>query len=96
VATYQYRCVQDGDFDMRLPIGTATPKSLCPVCDSEAARVFRAPMLSLAPRALMNVIDRTEKTRDAPDVVSALPPRTGRNPKPAVAQNPAWRTLPKP
>jgi putative FmdB family regulatory protein len=96
VATYRYRCVQDGDFDVRLPIGTATPKSLCPVCDSEAARVFRAPMLSLAPRALMNVIDRTEKTRDAPDVVSAPPPRAVRNRKPAVAQNPAWQHLPRP
>jgi hypothetical protein len=53
-------------------------------------------MLSLAPRALMSVIDRTERTRDVPDVVSALPSQAVRNRRPAVAQNPAWRHLPKP
>src|SRR4051812_5937286 len=63
VATYQYRCVRDGDFDVRRPIGTATPKSSCPVCGDDAVRVFRAPMLSLASRALMTAIDRTERTR---------------------------------
>ena len=96
MATYQYRCVQDGDFDVRRPIGTATPKSLCPVCDDDAVRVFRAPMLSLASRALMTAIDRTEKTRDVPDVVSALPSQAVRNRKQAIAQNPAWQHLPKP
>jgi hypothetical protein len=96
VATYQYRCVRDGDFDVRWPIGTATPKSSCPVCDNDAVRVFRAPMLSLAPRALMTAIDRTERTRDVPDVVSALPSQAVRNRRPAVPQNPAWQHLPKP
>lgn len=96
MATYQYRCVQDGDFDVRRPIGTATPRSSCPVCDDDAVRVFRAPMLSLASRALMTAIDRTERTRDVPDVVSALPSQPVRNRKPTVPQNPAWQHLPKP
>jgi hypothetical protein len=59
-------------------------------------RVFRAPMLSLASRALMTAIDRTESTRDVPDVVSALPSQALRNRKQAVAQNPAWQHLPRP
>ena len=46
MATYQYRCVQDGVFDVSRPMGTAAPTSQCPVCDNEAVRVFRAPMLS--------------------------------------------------
>jgi putative FmdB family regulatory protein len=96
VATYQYRCVRDGDFDVRRPIGTASPKSSCPVCDDDAVRVFRAPMLSLASRALMTAIDRTERTRDVPEVVSALPSQAVRNRKQATAQNPAWQHLPKP
>jgi putative FmdB family regulatory protein len=96
MATYQYRCLQDGDFDVRRPIGTATPKSQCPVCKRDAARVFRAPMLSLAPRALVAAIDRTEKTSDEPEVVTALPPRTGRARTPTAPQNPAWQHLPRP
>ena len=96
MATYAYRCAQDGDFDVSRPLGMAPAKSVCPVCNSEAARVFRAPMLSLAPRALVNAIDRTEKSRDEPDVVSALPPRPARAQNSTARQNPAWQRLPRP
>ena len=96
MATYRYRCVQDGDFDVTRPIGTAAPKSQCPVCNNGAVRVFRAPMLSLGPRALVAAIDRTEKTSDEPEVVSALPPRAARMGKPIATQNPAWQRLPRP
>jgi putative FmdB family regulatory protein len=95
MATYRYRCVQDGDFDVSRPIGTAPPTSKCPVCNDEAVRVFRAPMLSVGPRAVVAAIDRTEKSRDEPEVVSSVPPRAGRTRRP-VAQNPAWQRLPRP
>ena len=96
MATYEYRCVQDGDFNVSRPIGTATPKSQCPVCNNEAVRVFRAPMLSLAPGALVAAIDRTEKTCVEPEVVSGLPPRRGKTRNPMATQNPAWQRLPRP
>ena len=96
MATYQYRCADDGDFDISRPIGTATPKSQCPACSNDAVRVIRAPMLSLASRALVTVIDRTERTRDEPDVVSAPPQRTSSSRTPAPPQNPAWQRLPRP
>lgn len=95
MATYQYRCVQDGVFEVSRPIGTATPTLKCPICHDEAVRVFRAPMLSLAPRAQVAAIDRTEKSRDEPEVVSSVPPRAGQTRRP-VAQNPAWQHLPRP
>lgn len=96
MVTYQYRCVQDGVFDVSRPIGTAPPRSQCPVCNNESARVFRAPLLSLAPRALMAAIDRTEKTSDEPEVVTSLPPRHGRTRSPMATQNPALQRLPRP
>jgi putative FmdB family regulatory protein len=96
MANYRYRCAHDGDFDESRPMGTAAPKSQCPACNSEAARVFGAPMLSFAPRALVAAIDRTEKTSDEPEVVSALPPRAGRTRNRTATQNPAWQRLPKP
>ena len=96
MATYQYRCVQDGVFDVSRPIGTATPTSQCPVCKNEAVRIFRAPMLSLAPRALVAAIDRTEKTSDEPEMVSAVPPRAVRTRNPTATQNPALQRLPRP
>ncbi|MEV6897253.1 FmdB family zinc ribbon protein [Amycolatopsis sp. NPDC051372] len=96
MATYQYRCARDGVFEVRLPMGTASPSSPCPACGGEAARNYCAPMLSLAPRELVTAIDRTEKTRDEPAVVSAIPPARGRSRGPAPTSNPALRRLPRP
>jgi putative FmdB family regulatory protein len=96
MAMYAYRCVRDGDFDVSRPMGTAAPKTQCPVCNNEAPRVFRAPMLSLAPRALVAAIDGAEKTGDEPEVVSMVPPRAVRTRIPMAAQNPALRRLPRP
>jgi putative FmdB family regulatory protein len=96
MAMYRYRCVVDGIFDVSRPMGTAGSRAPCPVCNSEAVRVFSAPMLSLDPRAIVAVIDNTEKTRDEPAVVSALPPRRARTRMPAAALNPALQRLPRP
>ncbi len=93
---YRYRCDMDGVFDVSRAMGTAPPRAQCPVCDSEAVRVFSAPMLSMAPGALMAAIDSTEKSRDEPEVVSALPARRNRTRTPAAALNPALQRLPRP
>ncbi|MGW4486987.1 FmdB family zinc ribbon protein [Amycolatopsis sp. NPDC004368] len=96
MATYQYRCARDGVFEVRLPMGTAPPGSQCPVCGDDAARSYSAPLLSLAPRELVTAIDQTEKTRDEPAVVSAVPPARGRSRGPVTTPNPALRRLPRP
>ena len=96
MARYRYRCVVDGVFDVSRPIGTAGSRAPCPVCNSEAVRVFSAPMLSLASRAIVATIDNTEKTRDEPEVVSAVPPHRARTRRPAAELNPALQRLPRP
>jgi hypothetical protein len=74
MATYQHRCVQDGDFEVSRPIGMAAPQVRCAACGADAVRVFTSPMLSLASRAIVAAIDRSERTRDQPAMVSSLPP----------------------
>jgi len=96
MATYAYRCAEHGDFDISRPMGMAAATSRCKICNKEAVRVFRAPMLSFAPRALVAAIDRTVKSRDEPEVVSALPPRPVRAHNSTATSNPAWRRLPRP
>jgi hypothetical protein len=96
MAMYRYRCVVDGIFDVSRPMGMAGSGAPCPVCNSEAVRVFSAPMLLLAPRAIVAAIDNSEKTRDEPTVVSALPPRRACTRRPAAALNPALQRLPRP
>jgi putative FmdB family regulatory protein len=98
VATFAYRCTDDGPFDVVRPIGTATATSSCPHCGAEAVRVWTAPRLSLASPAAMSALDRAERSRSEPDVVTAPPPRpTGRRPhRPAGTVNPALQRLPRP
>ena len=96
MAIYQYRCDRDGIIDVRRPIETAPPRIACPSCAGEAVRVFSAPMLSLASRPLVTAIDRAERSREAPDVVSALPGRTGPVRSPMAPSNPALMRLPRP
>jgi hypothetical protein len=96
MATYAYRCAEHGDFDISRPMGMAAATSRCKICNKEAVRVFCAPMLSFAPRALVAAIDRTVKSRDEPEVVSALPPRPVRARNSTATFNPTWRRLPRP
>lgn len=95
--TYEYRCDADGTFEIHRPVGTAGPEAVCPTCTAAASRVFTAPMLSRSPRRVAAAIDRAERTREAPDVVAAPPPRGGVAARPSpVQQNPALRSLPRP
>ena len=96
MAIYEYRCERDGAFDVMLPIGTAPASIACPVCASEAGRVFSSPMLSLAPRALVAALDHEEKTRYEPDVVTSLPPRPAHERTPVLPLTPTLRRLPRP
>ena len=96
MAIYEYRCERDGAFDVMLPIVTAPASIACPVCASEAGRVFSSPMLSLAPRALVAALDHEEKTREAPDIVTSLPPRPAHKRPPVAPLTPTLARLPRP
>jgi hypothetical protein len=78
-------------------MGTAPPTIACPACDAPAERVYSAPMLLISrSRRLSSVIDRCEKTRDEPEVVTSPPPRDPRKRTPMAPANPALRRLPRP
>lgn len=94
MATFTYRCPSHR-FDASFPIGTAPPDTPCPTCGTDAVRVFTAPRLSLAPGHLMAALDRSERSRSEPDVVSALPSVAGRARR-SAPPNPALRRLPRP
>jgi putative FmdB family regulatory protein len=94
MAVYVYRCAEHGRTEASSPIGTAAAAVPCPACGSSAVRIYTAPRLSLGSSARRELIDRTERTRDEPDVVSAPPPR--RRGGAAVARDPVLRRLPRP
>ena len=96
MAVYVYRCTDHGLTEVAQAMGTAAATVPCPACGRQATRVFTTPRLSLGSSARRALIDRTERTRDEPDVVSAPPPRPDRSGVAAVARNPALRRLPRP
>ncbi len=96
MAIYEYRCEADGAFDVTRPLGTQPTSLPCPVCESEARRIFSTPMLSLAPRGLVAAIDRAEKTRDEPEIVTSLPPMAAHKRTPVLPLTPTLRRLPRP
>ncbi|ALE75508.1 hypothetical protein Ae168Ps1_3478 [Pseudonocardia sp. Ae168_Ps1] len=95
MATYTYRCADDGPVDVRRPIGTAPETVACPACGQPCPRVVTAPMLGLADRARTSVIDRAERSRTEPDVVTSLPGR-GTRVRPSAVPDPRTRGLPRP
>jgi putative FmdB family regulatory protein len=96
VAVYEYRCERDGVLEVIRPMGTAPTSIACPACKVEAERVFSKPMLSSAPRPLVAAIDRAEKTRDEPDLVTSLPQRGARRRTPVLPLTPTLKRLPRP
>ena len=96
MAIYEYRCDEDGAFDVSRPIGTAPESIACPVCKTEARRVFSKPMLSSLPGALVAAVDHAEKSRTEPDVVTSLPSTGARRRTPVVPLTPTLRRLPRP
>ena len=96
MATYQYRCDEHGLAETTRPIGTAPPELSCPDCGRPARRSWSSPRLALADRRTLALLDRTERTSEVPDVVTALPPRSPRRAMPQVRASPAQRRLPRP
>lgn len=97
MAIYEYRCEDDGAFEVMRPIGTQPASLPCPVCGSEARRAFSKPMLrSSAPRELVAAIDQAERTRHEPDVVTSLPRLPPHKRTPVAPLTPTLRRLPRP
>ncbi|MFC5818731.1 FmdB family zinc ribbon protein [Nonomuraea harbinensis] len=91
MATYAYRCLECGPFEVRLPIGTAEAVADCPACRSPARRVFTAPSLARRSPAMSAALARDEQSQEAPEVVTHVTPERRRTP-----QHPALSRLPRP
>ena len=97
MAIYEYRCDQDGVFDITRPLGTAPQSAKCPVCGSEARRIVSMPMVRSGSRtAWTAAIDHAEKSRYEPEVVTSLPSAGARRRTPVLPLTPTLRRLPRP
>lgn len=95
MALYEYRCAQHGLFEQNLPLGTAPQSITCACCGGQAQRMLSAPMFRSATRSAWTAaMDRADKSRYEPDVVSRLPP-SGVQPR-TITLTPKLRGLPRP
>jgi putative FmdB family regulatory protein len=97
MATYTYRCERDGVFDVSRPIGTAPKSVACPACGGKAQRVISVPMIRCGTRSLYSAaIERAEKSRYEPEVVTSVPSAGAVNPVRWANMTPALARLPRP
>lgn len=97
MAIYEYQCDRDGVFEISLPLGTAPQSTTCSVCGSEAKRVLSVPNLRRGSRtAVFAAIDRAEKSRFEPEVVTSLPAAGARHRTPTLPLTPTLARLPRP
>lgn len=97
MAIYEYRCEQDGVFEVTRPLGTAPESVTCSACGSEARRVFSVPMVRCGSRTgLFAAIEHAEKSRHEPQVVTSVPSAGARRRTPVLPLTPTLRRLPRP
>lgn len=76
--TYRFSCTTCGAFDLVRPMCDSGAPATCPSCAGTGRRLFSAPALRALPAALRGALDAQHRSADAPDVVTAPPPPTGR------------------
>jgi putative FmdB family regulatory protein len=92
---YQYLCHTHGAFNITRRLGKAPSQAPCPSCGSQARRMLSAPTVLNGRRSsLFSAMDRAEKSRHEPEVVTSLPPSGVRRPQ--VRMTPELRRLPRP
>lgn len=97
MAIYEYECGQDGVFEVQLPIGTAPPSVACSRCGAAARRVISLPMVRRGARtAVFSAIDRAEKSRFEPEVVTSVPAAGARSRTRVLPLTPTLARLPRP
>ncbi|MGH8671350.1 MAG: FmdB family zinc ribbon protein [Burkholderiales bacterium] len=97
MAIYEYRCKQDGVFEVTRPLGTAPEWVKCSLCGSKARRIISAPMLRRGSRTgWFSAIEKAEKSRYEPDVVTSLPSTGARRRTPVLPLTPTLQRLPRP
>ena len=92
---YDYFCSDCGSFREMIRMADCALDQPCPSCGSQAQRMLSAPMVLNGRRSPMfSAIDRAEKSRHEPEVVTSLPPSGVRRPQ--VRMTPELRKLPRP
>lgn len=93
MAAYDFSCATCGSFTIHVPMRDVTPTVECPTCAGSARRRWTVPHTRLLAPGIARALDASEASREAPQVVGPLPPRSGPG---NVTTHPLHRRLPRP
>jgi putative FmdB family regulatory protein len=97
MAVYEYCCESHGIFEASYPIGAALAMAPCPVCAGASVRIISAPLVrSTNRREVFSAIERADRSRHEPEVVTSLPPVQGPGRPRTARLTPALARLPRP
>jgi putative FmdB family regulatory protein len=97
VAIYDFHCDRHGAFEVHRPIGQAPAAHPCPDCGAPARRVVSAPMVVGSRRGAWSAaIERAERSRHEPEVVSSVPSAGARPRIRTAPMTPQLARLPRP
>lgn len=82
-------------FDALFSMAEVPQETDCRVCGARARRAVTAPHLSRTGSSAFRLMDRSAKSASEPEVVSSLPPASGRQ-RQATTRNPLHAKLPRP
>jgi putative FmdB family regulatory protein len=70
VPIYAFTCAGCGPFEVTRRVAEAGAPAGCPDCGQPGRRVFTPPGLARMDKPMRGLLDREEKSADAPDVVA--------------------------
>lgn len=94
---YEFRCPDGTLLEAAFSMATVPDAVDCPECGAPATRRITSVRLSRAGSSAYRLIESTQRSASAPEVVTALP-TAGRAPRdgPRYTGNPLHRKLPRP
>ncbi|GAA4758396.1 zinc ribbon domain-containing protein [Citricoccus nitrophenolicus] len=93
---YEFRCPAGTTTDLSFSMATVPSFVDCPDCGAPAPRQISVPRLSRAGSPAMQVMDRTRRSAESPEVVTSIPAESGRRAVPRHTQHPLHQKLPRP
>lgn len=96
MALYEFSCPECGPIEQFFSMGSAPETIECPSCGGPAARRISTPRLSIAGSPAFKLIDAAKRSAHEPQVVTGIPPGSGRRRAAPVTNNPLHQKLPRP
>jgi putative FmdB family regulatory protein len=92
--TYRFSCGACGDFAVVRPMAESGASAPCPECGRAAGRMFGPPALHAVDERLRRAYGASERSADAPQVVSSVPGQSRRATR--ITSDPRHARLPRP